>query len=110
MLWFKSHRNQITIGIWLFGILVGGSQLYISEPIEFTYGKEGYCDCRERWTPGSLAGRFYTLFVFGITFVIPIIVLSVVYSLLGFSLMRHKLPGEEAKIQQDFNQKKNKVS
>ncbi|XP_054168313.1 substance-P receptor-like [Oppia nitens] len=106
--WFKSHRTLVICCIWLTGISIGCTQLFISESKPFTYGDRELYDCRETWAQGSNSGKIYTIIVFCLTFILPMIVLSFVYTLMGCALIRHHMPGNET-IQQQFASKRIKV-
>jgi neuropeptide Y receptor len=91
LLWIKTHKISAIIIIWFSGIAVGVSQLIQSRAVPFTYSGNSYYDCREEWT--DTEGKIYTIFVFSITFVIPIVSLIFVYSRIAFHIMRNVLPG-----------------
>jgi hypothetical protein len=93
--WFKSHRTLIVCLIWTTGVSIGSTQLKISQSNPFQYGDKWYFDCKEQWEEGSDNGKIYTILVFSLTFILPITVLCLVYTLMGFALLRHQLPGNE---------------
>ncbi len=93
--WFKSHRTLIVCLIWTTGVSIGSTQLKISKAIPFQYGNESYNKCEEQWAEESDDGKIYTILVFCVTFILPISVLCSVYTLMGFTLLRHQLPGNE---------------
>jgi hypothetical protein len=90
-LWIKTHKISAITIIWLSGIAVGLSQLIQSKAVSFTYSGNSYYDCREEWS--DTEGKIYTIFIFCITFVIPIVALIFVYSKIAFHIMRNVLPG-----------------
>jgi len=90
-LWIKTHKLIIISIIWLLGVLVGSSQLIKSRALLFYYGGSPYYDCREEWSDEE--GKIYTLFLFCITFALPVIILIYVYSMIGWHIMRHDIPG-----------------
>ncbi|CAG2171301.1 unnamed protein product, partial [Oppiella nova] len=106
--WFKSHRTLVICVIWITGTAIGSTQLLISESKPFKYGDQWLYDCREIWVQGSQLGKLYTVIVFCITFILPMIVLCLVYTLMGCTLIRHHLPGNET-IQHRFASRRIKV-
>ena len=91
LLWLKTHKITAITIIWLSGILVGVSQLVKAKAVPFDYYGEHYYDCREDWT--DIAGKFYTVFIFSMTFLIPIMALIFVYTKIGIHILRNVLPG-----------------
>jgi len=77
------------------GVLIGGTQLKISQSNPFQYGDQWYYDCKEQWDQELDKGKIYTILVFFLTFILPITVLCLVYTSMGFALIRHQLPGNE---------------
>lgn len=96
--WVKQHRTLILILVWTLGTLIGMSQLAVSETSTFVHDHQRYTSCGERWPPESLAGQLYTLFIFVLTFALPMLVLCVVYTTMGCRLLRHKVPGERTQL------------
>lgn len=99
--WFKQHRTCIVVLVWSFGTAIGCSQLVVSETSTFEHSNQTYLSCGERWEPGSLYGKLYTLFIFSSTFALPMAILSVVYSAMGWRLLRYRVPGDHAKPHYD---------
>ncbi|KAH9392140.1 hypothetical protein TYRP_022165 [Tyrophagus putrescentiae] len=93
--WFKAHRALIVLVIWVFGITIGLTQVWVSKTGSFVF-KTGvtYNTCGERWLPESMEGQIYTGFIFTVTFALPMAILSVVYSAMGCRLLRYRMPGQ----------------
>ena len=106
--WFKSHRSLIICLIWIMGVSIGSTQLFISRSNSFEYGGQQFYDCKEQWIHGSESGKVYTIIVFGLTFILPMAILCLVYTLMGCTLIRHHLPGNET-IQHQFALRRIKV-
>ncbi|KAL1139355.1 hypothetical protein AAG570_006339, partial [Ranatra chinensis] len=85
------HRPVI-LTIWLLSILVSSVQLYVSRAELFKYDGEWHYECVERWG-SELDGQFYTLFVFGITFLLPLVILGFTYSAIACKLWKRSAPG-----------------
>lgn len=94
--WFKAHRTLMVTLIWTYGITIGISQLYISETSSFVHNGQVYTSCGERWPPESMAGQLYTIFIFTFTFALPMAILSVVYTAMGYRLIKYRMPGQVA--------------
>ena len=116
MIWFKFHEIQIILIIWLFGCVIGCPQLYATESIPFTFENNiTFYDCKKRWQLGNSAGQLLTLFNFVIVFIIPILVINVVYSLVINKLHRQPTLGQSEifnseRFQRNFQRIKYKVS
>lgn len=91
LLWIKTHKLTVINIIWLLGIIVGSSQLIKSRAVLFTYGSDNYYDCREDWDENE--GKLYTVFIFSITFALPVSALIYVYFIVGRHIMKHSIPG-----------------
>ena len=89
--WIKTHKISAIMLIWLTGLLIGTSQLIKSKAVPFEYNLNSYYDCREEWT--DFEGKLYTIFIFGVTFVIPIVALIFVYTRIGIHLLKNETPG-----------------
>ena len=103
--WIKVHKITAIILIWLIGLLIGSSQLIKSKAVPFEYNFNSYYDCREDWT--DFEGKLYTIFIFGVTFVIPIVALIFVYTRIGIHLMRNEMPGIPDRMRDEFRNNRN---
>lgn len=93
--WFKLHRNWIVYIVWFIGLIIGGSQLFVSETGTFIHNGNQYSSCGERWLPESVAGQLYTVFIFGATFAVPMIILCVLYTVMACRIIRYRAPGQQ---------------
>ena len=87
LLWLKRHKIAIIAFIWLLGFMIASPQLLYTRTIEFGYKGQLLYDCRENFTEEG--GKTYTIFVFMVTFFIPIMTLIFVYSAIAIHLMRN---------------------
>ena len=116
MISFKFHEIQIILIIWLFGFVIGYSQFYAIESIPFTFENNvTFYDCKKRWPPGHSTGQLLTLFYFVIIFIIPILVINVVYSLVINKLHRQPTLSQSEifhseRFRRNFLRKKYKVN
>lgn len=70
------------------GIIFSFPQLLSTYVVPFKYGNQSYLDCREDWGDDQIGAQIYTLFLFLLTFLCPMIVLSFVYSLIGYRITK----------------------
>ena len=92
--WFKTHRAQIVLLIWIIGISIGSTQLWVTKTGTFVHNGLTYNSCGERFDPESWEGQLYTSFVFAVTFALPITVLLIVYAAIGVRLFKYRVPGQ----------------
>ena len=69
--WIKHHTNLLLAIGWVLGAMLGSVQVLHSKIVSFRYRNETYYDCREEWDETS--GQAYTALMFGVTFVVPLI-------------------------------------
>lgn len=67
--------------------MIASPQLLYSRALRYSYKSEVYHDCRENFS--EHAGRTYTIFLFLVTFLIPMVALIFVYSGIGIHLLRN---------------------
>ncbi|XP_054166866.1 RYamide receptor-like [Oppia nitens] len=91
LMWIKTHKEYVIIGIWIAGILFASIQLVKSRAVPFQYGPHVYYDCREEWSESD--GKLYTAVVFTFTFALPAIALVFVYGSVGYTIVKHSTPG-----------------
>ncbi|CAH1407816.1 unnamed protein product [Nezara viridula] len=88
-----ASRNGLVISmIWLFSFFVSSFQFRISWATSFFYDKQYYYKCQEHWDTEE-ESQYYTLFVFIITFFIPLLTLTYTYSAVAYKLWRTSAPG-----------------
>ncbi|KAH7637591.1 myokinin receptor-like protein [Dermatophagoides farinae] len=91
IIYLKTHRLNVIITIWITGILFSIIQLMQTRAVPFRYGDEILFDCKELWNQQQ--GRYYTIFLFILTFGLPISILIFVYASIGIHLWYRKMPG-----------------
>ena len=99
------NRYRLTILIiWLIAIALSAVQLFVGgiqhNPITHQ------TDCKENWPNNDLA-LFYTILILILTYIIPLIILTITYSIVGCILWKRNLPGN-ADAQRDASQLKAK--
>ncbi len=75
----------------MLGVATGGIQLFKTGAVEFAYGNQTYYDCKELWDEEG--GKKFTIFIFIVTFALPVSVLIFVYTSVGWHILRHNTPG-----------------
>ena len=100
-----TNRYRLTIlTIWLIAIALSAVILFVGRTQDnpITNSKE----CKEMWPNNDLA-FFYTILILILTYVIPLIILTITYSIVGCVLWKRNLPGN-ADAQRDASQLKAK--
>ncbi|GFS33781.1 RYamide receptor [Nephila pilipes] len=89
--WTKTRGRLVVFLIWFFSIALSSFQLVHGKAEKFEIGGQEVYDCNEIW--GEVEGKVYTLVVFSVTFVFPILILSYAYGSIGIKMWGHTLPG-----------------
>ncbi|XP_076440119.1 substance-K receptor-like [Babylonia areolata] len=93
-------RARYVLGsIWLLAVGLSSVQLAVGRAQD---GQDGVVRCDEVWEPEG-ARRIFTMFVLFITYIIPLTILAVTYSIVGVLLWRRSTPGN-ADHQRDLHQ------
>ncbi|ESO94831.1 hypothetical protein LOTGIDRAFT_95185, partial [Lottia gigantea] len=101
-----SRAKFVLLAIWICAAGLSSVQLAVSRAQTFTYGGYQFTTCDEIW-PTEKARRTFTLFVLLITYILPLCILSVTYTIVGVLLWRRIAPGN-ADEARDYKQLKNK--
>ncbi len=92
--------------VWIVAIGIALIPYFKTKAVPFQYGNETYYDCRELWSEEG--GKNYTLFLFFVTFALPISVLTFVYTSICWYILRHNTPGNPDRVR-DLAQWKLKI-
>ena len=88
-----NHKARYVVGpIWIMSIVICSPLLYVNKMEEY----EGEFFCYEEWSPlleSETAGRYYTAVQFASFYVVPLIVVAVLYSCIAFKVWNRHLPG-----------------
>ena len=88
-----SHKAQYVLApIWFISIVICSPLLYVNKMEEY----EGEFHCYEEWAPlleSDTAGRYYTVIQFTLFYVVPLIVVGVLYSCIAFKVWNRHVPG-----------------
>ena len=90
-IYLKRHKSQVLILIWIVSTALSSVQLFQTKAVPYSYGNLTYYDCKELWTDEQ--GKYFTVAVIVLTFVLPISLLVFVYSSIGVHIIRHTAPG-----------------
>ncbi|KAJ6222350.1 hypothetical protein RDWZM_000895 [Blomia tropicalis] len=94
----SSHTRVVIISIWVLAVIVAAPTLFATKILPVTYGNEtGLVECTEDWTfldgkQNRSWGTWYTIVVFVLTFILPVIALTYLYGHIGMNVYRHQLP------------------
>ena len=95
----------IIILIWIIAIAFAGVQLFVGDT---HYDPNTHLtECKENWSNTDLE-LFYTILLLILTYMVPLIILTVTYSIVGYILCKRNLPGN-ADVQRDAIQLKSKL-
>lgn len=102
----SSQRYCLTIlAIWFIAIAVGGVEFYVGDTVYVT--ELNHIECVEKWPSPDLR-IIYTILVLVLTYLVPVIVLTATYSIVGYLLWKRNLPGN-ADAQRDQTQLRAKL-
>ena len=87
----RSLRYRLIIlFIWIIAVAFAGVQLKVGDT---QYDPNtGYTECKENWSSDDLS-IFYTILVLICTYLVPVVILTVTYSIVGYILWKRNLPG-----------------
>lgn len=98
----KCNKKRLFVAIiWMGGLLSASLEYVYSEALPFEYGHQTLYDCRER-LPDSGYTRIYTVYLFTVTYALPVAILIFVYSVIGHQIWTHVTPGN-AHEKRDLN-------
>ncbi|KPM07827.1 Neuropeptide Y receptor type 2-like protein, partial [Sarcoptes scabiei] len=88
----RFQKRFILILIWLSGILFASTQLLVSGTMPYMISNHQLYECVEIWSE-KIQGQIYTITVFVMTFLIPVLIISLTYSTIWYHMMNHVTPG-----------------
>jgi hypothetical protein len=91
--WKETNATYIICIIWILSLITASPLLYYTRAVPFNYSGFTLYDCREEWE-GELSSRIYTVIIFVITFIIPLISLTFLYGSIGIKIFKKIQPGE----------------
>lgn len=113
----KSSHTKVVVGsIWVLAVLVACPTLFATKISPVSYGNSTYVECTEDWgflnDDTKSLGTIYTIVVFVLTFILPVVALTYLYGHIGIIIYKHQLPvGNDNRVtNQNLTQTKIKVS
>ena len=105
----KSRSRIVIATIWIIAAIFSSVQLFVGRLTsrEVSPGVV-MADCNEEWPePSQLWRRIYTFFILTITYLMPLVILCLAYSFVGWKLWQRTTPGNADKVR-DSQQLKSK--
>ena len=96
--------KYVIVFIWVGSALLASVQLFVARAI---FHESGVLVCNEIW-PNTHSRRVYTIFILVLTYIIPLIILSITYSVVSFLLWKRISPGNRDHFR-DFLQWRSKI-
>ncbi|ESO94834.1 hypothetical protein LOTGIDRAFT_95265, partial [Lottia gigantea] len=87
-----SRAKYVLLGIWIGAVGLSSVQLVVSRAEDMYFGNYHIITCDEVW-PTEKARKIFTLFVLLLTYIVPLCILSVTYTIVGVLLWRRTTPG-----------------
>ena len=84
----KKRAKYVIVLIWFACMAVSSVQFKVAG----TYGNSGRTGCGEIWSD-EIQRKYYTVCVFVITYVVPLVILSITYTIVGILLWKRTTPG-----------------
>jgi len=88
-----SHKARyVLVPIWIISIVICSPLLYVNKMEEY----EGEFQCYEDWAPLfglETAGRYYTIVQFVLFYIVPLIIIAVLYSCIASKVWNRQVPG-----------------
>ncbi|XP_032754391.1 pyroglutamylated RF-amide peptide receptor [Rattus rattus] len=113
MKWQYTTRRAFTIlgVVWLAAIIVGSPMWHVQRleiKYDFLYEKEHIC-CLEEWA-SPVHQRIYSTFILVILFLLPLVVMLVLYSKIGYELWIKKRVGDSSALQTIHGKEMSKIA
>lgn len=99
----KKRAKYVLVGIWVAAIVLSSVQFHVGRAHD---NDDGSQTCTESWSNIDQRKTF-TIFIFVITYVIPLLTLSVTYSIVGILLWKRTSPGNKDRTR-DLHQLRSK--
>uniref|UniRef100_A0A8C8SN40 Pyroglutamylated RF-amide peptide receptor n=1 Tax=Pelusios castaneus TaxID=367368 RepID=A0A8C8SN40_9SAUR len=103
MKWQYTNRRAFT----MLGKIIGSSSIYTVK-YDFLYEKEYIC-CLEEWT-SAVHQKIYTTFILVILFLLPLLLMLLLYSKIGYELWIKKRVGDASVLQTIHGNEMSKIS
>nr|XP_011747175.1 pyroglutamylated RFamide peptide receptor [Macaca nemestrina] len=113
MKWQYTNRRAFTMlgVVWLVAVIVGSPMWHVQQleiKYDFLYEKEHIC-CLEEWT-SPVHQKIYTTFILVILFLLPLMVMLILYSKIGYELWIKKRVGDGSLLQTIHGKEMSKIA
>ncbi|KAK7796216.1 hypothetical protein U0070_007049, partial [Myodes glareolus] len=113
MKWQYTNQRAFTIlgVVWLVAIIVGSPMWHVQRleiKYDFLYEKEHVC-CLEEWA-SPVHQRIYTTFILVILFLLPLVLMLVLYGKIGYELWIKKRVGDSSVLQSSHGKEMSKIA
>ncbi|XP_057613151.1 pyroglutamylated RF-amide peptide receptor [Chionomys nivalis] len=113
MKWQYTNQRAFTIlgVVWLVAVIVGSPMWHVQRleiKYDFLYEKEHVC-CLEEWASPAHQ-RIYTTFILVILFLLPLVLMLVLYSKIGYELWIKKRVGDSSVLQSSHGKEMSKIA
>ncbi|KAM7331050.1 hypothetical protein ACRRTK_010239 [Alexandromys fortis] len=113
MKWQYTNQRAFTIlgVVWLVAVIVGSPMWHVQRleiKYDFLYEKEHIC-CLEEWA-SPMHQRIYTTFILVILFLLPLVLMLVLYSKIGYELWIKKRVGDSSVLQSSHGKEMSKIA
>ncbi|XP_075400946.1 pyroglutamylated RF-amide peptide receptor [Tenrec ecaudatus] len=113
MKWQYTNRRAFTMlgGVWLLAVIVGSPMWHVQRleiKYDFLYEKEHVC-CLEEWA-SPVHQKIYTTFILLILFLLPLMVMLILYSKIGYELWIKKRVGDSSVLQSIHGKEMSKIA
>uniref|UniRef100_A0A2K6L1W6 Pyroglutamylated RF-amide peptide receptor n=1 Tax=Rhinopithecus bieti TaxID=61621 RepID=A0A2K6L1W6_RHIBE len=108
---YSDDFNTFTGVVWLVAVIVGSPMWHVQQleiKYDFLYEKEHIC-CLEEWT-SPVHQKIYTTFILVILFLLPLMVMLILYSKIGYELWIKKRVGDGSVLQTIHGKEMSKIA
>lgn len=102
-----ARAKYVIIAIWICALLLGSVMFFVGRAKDMPEYGNGTQKCFENW-PGAEARRIFTIFIFVVTYLVPLLILSITYSIVGILLWKRTAPGNKDHIR-DMHRLRSKI-
>ncbi|XP_069124269.1 QRFP-like peptide receptor [Argopecten irradians] len=102
-----ARAKYCIIVIWICAFILGSVMFFVGRATEMSGFGNGTKKCLENW-PSNGARRTFTIFIFIVTYLVPLLILAITYSIVGILLWKRTAPGNKDHIR-DMHRLRSKI-
>ncbi|XP_033740504.1 QRFP-like peptide receptor [Pecten maximus] len=102
-----ARAKYVIIVIWISAFILGSVMFFVGRATEIPGYGNGTKKCSENW-PGEDSRRTFTIFIFIVTYLVPLLILAITYSIVGILLWKRTAPGNKDHIR-DMHRLRSKI-